>query len=482
MPNTKEQLAIFSRQDAINRRTFLETSANGCGAAALGSLLCRNQTNATGSIGRANFAPKAKRVIYLFQSGGPSQMDLFDPKPELEKQRGKELPESVLGKQRLTGMTSNQKTLPVAPTNYHFAPRGISGIELSDLLPNLSGVADDLCLIRSMHSEAINHDPAITFLQTGFQLSGRPSIGSWMSYGLGAVNRNLPSYIVLTSRGGSSDAQPLYSRLWASGFLPTEHSGVKFRNTGDPVYYLSNPSGINRIMRRDMLDDLANLNQQRLGVIGDPEIQSRIAQYEMAFRMQSSVPELTDVSGESEKVLKLYGPDVKKPGSYAANCLLARRLAERDVRFIQLFHMGWDHHFKLSQDLPRQCRDTDHPTAGLIRDLKQRGLLDETLIVWGGEFGRTIYAQAPDKNGGRDHHPRCFTFMLAGGGVNKGYVHGATDDYCYNVSLNPVHVHDLNATILHQMGLNHERLTYKYQGRQYRLTDVHGKVVHNILA
>ncbi len=409
-------------------------------------------------------------------------MDLFDPKPELEKQRGKELPESVLGKQRLTGMTSNQKTLPVAPTNYHFAPRGISGIELSDLLPNLSGVADDLCLIRSMHSEAINHDPAITFLQTGFQLSGRPSIGSWMSYGLGAVNRNLPSYIVLTSRGGSSDAQPLYSRLWASGFLPTEHSGVKFRNTGDPVYYLSNPSGISRIMRRDMLDDLANLNQQRLGVIGDPEIQSRIAQYEMAFRMQSSVPELTDVSGESEKVLKLYGPDVKKPGSYAANCLLARRLAERDVRFIQLFHMGWDHHFKLSQDLPRQCRDTDHPTAGLIRDLKQRGLLDETLIVWGGEFGRTIYAQAPDKNGGRDHHPRCFTFMLAGGGVNKGYVHGATDDYCYNVSLNPVHVHDLNATILHQMGLNHERLTYKYQGRQYRLTDVHGKVVHDILA
>ena len=409
-------------------------------------------------------------------------MDLFDPKPELEKQRGKELPESILGKQRLTGMTSNQKTLPVAPTNYHFAPRGISGIELSDLLPNLSGVADDLCLIRSMHSEAINHDPAITFLQTGFQLSGRPSIGSWMSYGLGAVNRNLPSYIVLTSRGGSSDAQPLYSRLWASGFLPTEHSGVKFRNTGDPVYYLSNPSGISRIMRRDMLDDLANLNQQRLGVIGDPEIQSRIAQYEMAFRMQSSVPELTDVSGESDKVLKLYGPDVKKPGSYAANCLLARRLAERDVRFIQLFHMGWDHHFKLSQDLPRQCRDTDHPTAGLIRDLKQRGLLDETLIVWGGEFGRTIYAQAPDKNGGRDHHPRCFTFMLAGGGVNKGYVHGATDDYCYNVSLNPVHVHDLNATILHQMGLNHERLTYKYQGRQYRLTDVHGKVVHDILA
>ena len=409
-------------------------------------------------------------------------MDLFDPKPELEKQRGKELPESILGKQRLTGMTSNQKTLPVAPTNYHFAPRGISGIELSDLLPNLSGVADDLCLIRSMHSEAINHDPAITFLQTGFQLSGRPSIGSWMSYGLGAVNRNLPSYIVLTSRGGSSDAQPLYSRLWASGFLPTEHSGVKFRNTGDPVYYLSNPSGISRIMRRDMLDDLSNLNQQRLGVIGDPEIQSRIAQYEMAFRMQSSVPELTDVSGESDKVLKLYGPDVKKPGSYAANCLLARRLAERDVRFIQLFHMGWDHHFKLSQDLPRQCRDTDHPTAGLIRDLKQRGLLDETLIVWGGEFGRTIYAQAPDKNGGRDHHPRCFTFMLAGGGVNKGYVHGATDDYCYNVSLNPVHVHDLNATILHQMGLNHERLTYKYQGRQYRLTDVHGKVVHDILA
>ena len=482
MINKEKQIHVLSRQNAINRRAFLKASTRGFGAAALGSLLCRDDAIGAGSFGQSEYPPKARRVIYLFQSGGPSQMDLFDPKPGLEKYRGKELPDSVRGKQRLTGMTSTQKTLPVAPSNYRFAPRGASGIEISDLMPNLFEVADDVCLIRSMHSEAINHDPAITFLQTGFQLSGRPSIGSWMSYGLGAMNRDLPTYIVLTSRGGASDAQPLYSRLWASGFLPTEHSGVKFRNTVEPVYYLSNPQGIDRNMRRDMLDDLANLNQQRHDVIGDPEMESRIAQYEMAFRMQSSVPELADVSREPEDVVKLYGPDVKKPGSFAANCLLARRLAERDVRFIQLFHMGWDHHFKLSQDLPRQCRDTDHPTAGLIQDLKQRGLLEDTLIVWGGEFGRTIYAQAPDKDGGRDHHPRCFTFMLAGGGVKKGFVHGATDEYCYNVVEDPVHVHDLNATILHLMGLDHERLIYKFQGRDYRLTDVHGNVVKDILA
>ena len=473
--------ADWQQQDALNRRTFLQTSANGLGAMALGCLLGQGRAEAA-PLGQAHFAPKAKRVIYLFQSGGPAQMDLFDPKPQLEKHRGQELPDSIRGRQRLTGMTSNQKTLPVAPTKYRFTAYGQSGLELSEMLPNLGRVADELCVVRSIHSEAINHDPAITFLQTGFQLSGRPSIGSWVSYGLGVMNRDLPTYIVMTSRGGSGDAQPLYSRLWSSGFLPTQHSGVKFRNSGDPVYYLSNPDGIDRDMRRDMLDDLGALNRRRFDSLGDPEIQGRIAQYEMAFRMQSSVPELTDVSGEPEHVLKLYGPDVKKAGSFAANCLLARRLAERDVRFIQLFHMGWDHHSNLARDMPRQCRDTDHPTAGLITDLRQRGLLDETLIVWGGEFGRTIYAQSPEKNGGRDHHPRCFSYMLAGGGVKSGLVHGETDDYSYNIVRDPVHVHDLNATILHQLGIDHERLTFKFQGRQYRLTDVHGRVVREILA
>ena len=473
--------ADWQQQDVLNRRTFLQTSANGLGAMALGCLLGQGWAEAA-PLGQAHFAPKAKRVIYLFQSGGPAQMDLFDPKPQLEKHRGQELPASIRGRQRLTGMTSNQKTLPVAPTKYRFTAYGQSGLELSEMLPNLGRVADELCVVRSIHSETINHDPAITFLQTGFQLSGRPSIGSWVSYGLGAMNRDLPTYIVMTSRGGSGDAQPLYSRLWSSGFLPTQHSGVKFRNSGDPVYYLSNPDGIDRDMRRDMLDDLGALNRRRFDSLGDPEIQGRIAQYEMAFRMQSSVPELTDVSGEPEHVLKLYGPDVKKAGSFAANCLLARRLAERDVRFIQLFHMGWDHHSNLARDMPRQCRDTDHPTAGLITDLRQRGLLDETLIVWGGEFGRTIYAQSPEKNGGRDHHPRCFSYMLAGGGVKSGLVHGETDDYSYNIVRDPVHVHDLNATILHQLGIDHERLTYRYSGRDFRLTDVHGQVVNDVIS
>lgn len=409
-------------------------------------------------------------------------MDLFDPKPQIEKERGKELPESIRGKQRITTMTSKQKSLPVTPAMFKFARHGQSGMQLSELLPKLGHMADDICLVRSMHTEAINHDPAITFFQTGFQLAGRPSIGSWMSYGLGALNRNLPAYVVMTSRATAGGAQPLYSRLWSSGFLPTEHSGVKLRNTKEPVYFLENPPGIDHAMRRDMLDNVAALNRQQHLAIGDPEIQSRIAQYEMAFRMQTSVPELADISNEPEHVLKLYGPDVKKPGSYARNCLLARRLAERDVRFIQLFHMGWDQHAKLAEALPRQCRDTDHGTAGLIQDLKQRGMLDDTLIVWGGEFGRTIYAQDPGNKAGRDHHPRCFTTWLAGAGIQKGHVHGATDDYCYNITRDPVHVHDLNATILHLMGIDHERLTYKHQGRDYRLTDVHGKVVKQVLA
>ena len=464
--------------DHLNRRTFLSGSAHGIGLTALGSLFS-NELNGASHL---DHIARAKRVIYLFQSGGPSQIDLFDPKENLEKQRGKELPESVRMGQRITTMTSTQKSLPVHPTNYSFKNFGKSGTSFSELIPNIGSMSDDICLIRSLHTEAINHDPAITFFQTGSQLAGRPSIGSWISYGLGSENNNLPSYIVLTSRGGSSDAQPLYSRLWASGFLPTEHSGVKLRSSGDPVHYLSNPPGISNSVRRDILDDLKRLNEKQSSVIGDPEIDSRISQYEMAFRMQTSVPELVQISDEPESVLNLYGPDVKRPGSYAANCLLARRLAERGVNFIQLFHMGWDHHFKLSENLPRQCKDTDKPTAGLIADLKQRGLLDDTLIIWGGEFGRTVYAQSPEKNGGRDHHPKCFTMMMAGGGVKGGYVHGETDDYCYNITKDPVHVHDLNATIMHLMGVNHEEFTFNFQGRDYRLTDVHGRIVNKIIA
>jgi len=462
----------------LGRRSFLQTSAHGFGALALGSLLFDEEGEA------ATVVPenaRVRRVIYLFMSGGPSQMDLLDPKPGLEKERGKELPESVRGDQRITTMTSVQKTLPVLPSPYKFEKHGQCGMELSELLPHWGEAADDLCLIRSMETEAINHDPAITFFQTGFQLAGRPSIGSWVSYGLGALNRDLPAYIVLTSRATAGGAQPLYSRLWDSGFLPAEHSGVKLRNTGDPVYYLHNPPGIDRGIRRDILDDVGALNRRRHAVVGDPAIESRIAQYEMAFRMQASVPELADISKEPEHVLKLYGPNVGKQGTFARNCLVARRLAERDVRFIQLFHMGWDQHEKLTEALPRQCRDTEQPVAGLIADLKQRGLLKDTLVVWGGEFGRTIYAQKPGDKAGRDHHPRCFTQMLAGAGVKNGHVHGATDDYCYNVAKDPVHVHDLNATLMHLLGVDHEKLTFKFQGRDYRLTDVHGKVVKDIL-
>jgi len=467
--------------DALNRRTFLRTSAHGLGATALATLLMDEAAGGT-PFSRTQHAASAKRIIYLFQSGGPSQMDLFDPKPDLERRRGDELPDSVRGDQRITTMTSKQDSLPVAPTNFKYLPHGESGIEISKLMPYLGEVADDLCLIRSMQTDAINHDPAITFFQTGSQLPGRPSIGSWMSYGLGSVNQNLPAYVVLTSRGSAAEAQPLYSRLWAAGFLPTEHSGVKLRNGKEPVYFLSDPPGIDRRLRRDMLDDLAKLNIQQHAFVGDPETEARIAQYEMAFRMQSSIPELADISSEPESILKLYGPEVTRPGTYAANCLLARRLAERDVRFIQLFHMGWDHHTDLLKELPKQCRDTDQPTAGLIEDLKQRGLMEDTLVVWGGEFGRTIYSQEEEeKEVGRDHHPRCFTTILAGGGIKGGHVHGATDDYCYNVARDPVHVHDLNATILYLLGIDHEQLTYKFQGRQYRLTDVHGEVIRDII-
>jgi hypothetical protein len=411
-------------------------------------------------------------------------MDLFDPKPQMAAQRGKDLPESIRKGQRLTTMTSGQKAFPVAPSMFNFSQHGKGGIWLSDLWKHLPKVADELCVIRSMHTEAINHDPAITFCQTGSQLAGRPSIGSWLSYGLGSANQDMPAYVVMTSFGtGRPDDQPLYDRLWSSGFLPTQHQGVKFRNKGDPVLYLSNPSGVTRELRRGMLDELAALNQRDHATFGDPETTARIAQYEMAFRMQTSVPELADISKEPQHVLDMYGPDVKKPGTYAANCLLARRLAERDVRCIQLFHMGWDHHGGLPRAIQGQINDTDQATAALIMDLKQRGLLDDTLIVWGGEFGRTIYSQGAltETNYGRDHHPRCFSIFMAGAGVKKGMTFGETDDFSYNIVKDPVHVHDLNATIMHLLGVEHERLTYRFQGRDYRLTDIHGNVVKQVL-
>ena len=475
---------LNATQDFLNRRVFLRNGAAALSATALAGLLPRNAKAGPGH-GFPNFPAKAKRVIYLFQSGAPSQMDLFDPKPGMKEHHGKDLPDSIRKGQRLTTMTSGQKTFPIAPSIFKFARHGKSGQWMSEVLPHLAKEADELCFIKSMHTEAINHDPAITFCQTGHQLAGRPSIGSWLSYGLGTENEDLPAYVVMTSWGtGRPNDQPLYDRLWGAGFLPTQHQGVKFRNSGDPVLYLSDPKGINRRMRRDMLDEIAKLNRKDRQVVGDPEIDARISQYEMAFRMQSSVPDLTDVSKEPKHILDSYGPDVLKPGTYAANCLLARRMAERDVRCIQLFHMGWDHHGGLPNAVKGQCRDTDQPTAALIADLRQRGLLEDTLIVWGGEFGRTIYSQGKltATNYGRDHHPRCFTVFLAGAGVKKGFSLGTTDDYCYNITEDPVHVHDLNATIMHLLGVDHKKLTYRFQGRDYRLTDIHGHLVKKILS
>ncbi|NND95957.1 MAG: DUF1501 domain-containing protein [Pirellulaceae bacterium] len=472
-------------QDALNRRLFLRRGSAAIGSAALAALTATESSAASGSTRLPHYPAKAKRIIYLFQSGAPSQMDLFDPKPEMKAHHGEDLPASIRQGQRLTTMTSGQAKFPVAPSIFQFKQHGDSGMWFSELMPHMSTLADQWCMIRSMHTEVINHDPAITFCQTGSQLAGRPSIGSWISYGLGSENEDLPAYIVLTSFGsGRPNDQPLYDRLWGSGFIPSKHQGVKFRNTGDAVLYLSNPKGVTTDLRRSTLDRLSALNSQRLATVGDPEIQARIAQYEMAFRMQSSVPDLLNIADEPQHVLDAYGPDVHRVGSYAANCLLARRLAERDVRFVQLFHMGWDHHGGLPKAIKGQCNDTDQATTALINDLQQRGLLEDTLIVWGGEFGRTIYSQGTltDTNYGRDHHPRCFTVLMAGAGINGGYTHGETDDYCYNITADPVHVHDLNATILHLMGINHERLTYRYQGRDFRLTDIHGEVVQPILA
>jgi hypothetical protein len=477
---------LHETQLAFTRRQFFGRAATGIGVAALASLLQEeSQAQSETPSGFPNFKPTAKRVIYLFQSGAPSQMDLFDYKPKLAELRGTELPDSVRQGQRLTGMTATQSSLPIAPSRFKFARHAKCGAWVSDLMPQTAKVVDELCFIKSMHTEAINHDPAVTFFQTGHQLAGRPSIGAWLSYGLGSETKDLPAFVVLISQGsGNPNDQPLYDRLWGSGFLPSKYQGVKFRSVGDPVLYLSNPEGLSDSARRRFLDDLAKLNQLKLQESGDPEIATRIAQYEMAYRMQTSVPELTDVSKEPQHVFDLYGADAKKPGTYAANCLLARRLAERGVRFIQLFHRGWDQHTNLPKQITGQCADTDRASAALVQDLKQCGLLDDTLIVWGGEFGRTVYCQGTltAEDYGRDHHPRCFTIWLTGGGIRRGVTLGETDDFSYNITKDPIHVHDLHATLLHCLGIEHTRLTFKFQGRHYRLTDVHGNIVKEILA
>ena len=469
------------------RRAFLGRGTLGLGGIALGSLLnaqAAKRNAIGGQAGLPHFAPKAKRVIYLFQSGGPSQMDLFDYKPHLAKRFGEEVPESIYPAERKTTMTSGQASFPCAPSTLKFTRHGQAGTWLSEPLHNLAQVIDDVCVIKSMHTDAINHDPAATLFQTGSVLPGRPSMGAWVSYGLGSGNANLPAFVALTSNGRAKAGQPLYDRLWGAGFLPGRFQGVKFRGQGDPILDLYNPAGVTRAQRRRMLDALGKLNSDQAGRFNDPAIATRIAQYELAFRMQMSVPELIDVQREPQHILDQYGPDATKVGRYAYNCLLARRLAERGVRFIQLYHRGWDAHNNAPKEVPAQCRDTDRPTAALLLDLKQRGMLDDTLVVWGGEFGRTIYCQGKltKQVYGRDHHPNCFTYWMAGGGVRGGITYGETDDYSVNVTENPVHVHDLQATILHQLGINHERLTHRYQGRYFRLTDVHGNVVEQILA
>jgi hypothetical protein len=476
-----------NRESALEctRRQFFGRSASGVGIAALASLFQRSGIAGGGLPGMPQFPPTAKRVIFLHQSGGPSQLDLFDYKPELLKHRGLDLPDSIRKGQRITGMTSGQSTLPVAPSLFKFKQYGQSGAWISELLPHTAKIVDDLAIVRTVNTDAINHDPAITFIQTGSQQPGRASMGSWVSYGLGTDNDNLPAFIVLLSQAQAINTdQPLFSRLWSSGFLPSSYQGVRFRSGSDPVLYLDDAKGISRDTRRRMLDSVAELNRQHAASYGDPEIQTRIRQYEMAYRMQTSVPDLMDLSKEPDSVFDMYGPDSRKPGTYASNCLLARRLAERNVRFIQLYHRGWDQHNDLPRDLALQCGGTDQPTAALVADLKQRGLLKDTLVVWGGEFGRTVYSQGKltEVNYGRDHHPRCFTMWMAGGGVKGGSVLGETDEFGYNIVSDPVHIHDLQATILHCLGVDHTKLTFFFQGRHFRLTDVAGTVEKKLLA
>jgi len=471
----------------IERRKFLKSTAGGLGAMALGSLL-------SSSISTKSFeeqilaalptiAPKAKRVVYLFMSGGPSQFETFDYKPGLINMQGQGLPDSVRNGQRLTGMSANQAQLPIAASFANFKQHGKSNTWVSDLLPYTAQVVDELCIIKSMFTEQINHDPALTFFQTGHQLPGRPSIGSWLSYGLGSENKNLPTFILLVSKNAARD-QPLYARLWGNGFLPSQHQGVQFRSGNDPVLFLNNPEGYDGKDRKEMLDYLSQLNNLQNDVWGDPEVNARMSQYELAFKMQTSVPDVMDTSKESDEVFELYGPDSREKGTFAANCILARKLLEKDVRFVQLYHQGWDHHGSLPSGMKQQCKQTDQASAALIMDLKRRGMLEDTLVIWGGEFGRTVYSQGKleKENYGRDHHPRCFTMWMAGAGVKPGRTYGQTDDFSYNIVKNPVHVHDFQATLLHIMGINHEQLIYKYQGRRFRLTDVTGNVINDILA
>jgi uncharacterized protein (DUF1501 family) len=468
------------------RRQFMRSSSLSLGAAAFSGLVHAGPSR--DKLGRLSdalsFAPQAKRVIYLFQSGGPSQVDLFDHKPQLKEFAGQDLPPSVRMGQRLTGFTNKQKTLPVTPTRFQFKRHGQGGAWVTELLPNLASVADDICFMPSIYSEAINHDPARTLMQTGHQLAGRPSIGAWLSYGLGSENQNLPAFMVLTSIGSCKRTpQPVSGRLWESGFLPSQYQGVKLQSVGDPILYVSNPKGVSATAQGRSIEAITRLNGLKSETMRDPEIQARMQQYEMAFRMQTTVPELTDLSTEPDTTFKLYGEKARVRGTYAANCLLARRMAERGVPFIQLYHVGWDHHRDIPRDLPLMCNDVDQPTAGLLKDLKQRGLLDDTLVIWGSEFGRTVFSQGAStpKAYGRDHHSRCFTMWMAGGGIKPGITYGASDDFSYNPVETPVHVHDLQATILHQLGINHERLTYRFQGRDYRLTDVHGQVVKGVI-
>jgi len=480
------QKDIFNYGMNINRRRFLSKLSLGIGSAALGSLLIPELFSKGGEDAVLNnlpkFAPKAKRVIYLFQNGAPSQLDLFDYKPLLQKMQGEDLPASIRMGQRLTGMTAKQEKFPLAGTIFKFNEYGESRAQISEVLPYTASVVDDLCIIKSLHTDAINHDPALTFFQTGAQVGNRPSMGSWLSYGLGSENKNLPAFCVLLSKG-KGNGQGVYSKLWTNGFLDSIHQGVQFSSGENPVLYLNNPDGIDNADRRRMLDKLSELNETSYAEFGDPEIHTKIQQYEMAYRMQTAVPELTDITKEPASIVKLYGPECVVPGTFAANCLLARKLSENGVRFVQLYHQGWDGHNNLPQELRGQCKDADQASAALITDLKQRGLLDETLVIWGGEFGRTNYCQGKlsTDSYGRDHHPRCFTVWMAGGGVKPG-VYGETDDFGYNIVKDPVHVHDFHATILHLLGLHHDQLTFKHLGRRYRLTDVSGNVVKGLIA
>lgn len=479
------QCTGYAASAGMSRRRFLNQFGMGLGAVALSDLVKGDlaaDDRKGGAMDRLHHPAKAKRVIFLFQSGGPSQIDLWDHKPHLNKIQGEQLPESIRKGQRLTGMSGNQSSFPLVGSPFKFKQHGESGQWMSELLPHTAGIADHMCVVNSMYTEAINHGPGVTFLQTGSQFPGRPSIGAWLSYGLGTANRNLPSFVVMVTK--NKGGQPLVSRLWGSGFLPARHQGVRFRSGKDPVLYLNNPAGIDRASRKRMLDAIDALHQMQLEKQTDPLLETRIAQHELAFNMQASIPDVVDVSGESKETLEMYGPDVQKPGSFAANCLLARRLAEKDVKFIQLYHQGWDQHGGLPGGIRNQCRETDQPSAALVKDLAARGMLDDTLVVWAGEFGRTNYCQGKFSGGnfGRDHHPRCFSLWMAGGGVKPGGQHGKTDEFGYNVVEDGVHVHDLQATMLHLLGINHERLTYRHQGRRYRLTDVHGEVVQGILA